>query len=98
MVNNLENCENKKYKHRMFWEVNSKQGSLKNLNPVFSTETEKFIKNKKLCFKGWSNLKVLFEETLLGLQNNKTPPSNICLENKNGLSFIYPSIAKGFEK
>lgn len=37
VVNNLENCENKKYKYRMVWEENSKQSSLKNLNPVLST-------------------------------------------------------------
>lgn len=85
MVNNLENCENKKCKHRMVWEGNSKQISLKNSNPVFSTYTEKFIKKQEMMFKGWSNLKVLFEEKLSGLQNNKNPTSNICVENKNGL-------------
>ena len=52
MVNNLENCENKKYKHRMVWEGNSKQISLKNSNAVFSTYTEKFIKKQEMMFKG----------------------------------------------
>ena len=65
-------------------------------------------------FKEWSNIKIYFEKKqaenaarskelwrtlkLLGLPNNKTPTSNICLKNKNYLSFVFLSIAETFKK